>query len=282
LERGFPFLAGIAIVLISGIVAAGSPEVVVEFPRTAGTVGDRFPMILSVSGTDSAGWEPLPLQTPIGPFYVLDGTWRHVVSDEADEAWVWNGDVAAYEPGELELPAVTVRFKLNDELLEATTEPITVTIESVLGEDDEGGELADLKGPVTVDPEYGALFLALSLLAGILALSAALWWLQRRLAGRLSAVPQPADPFQRMAPHEWAYQALQELLGNDQADPEHAGPFFEEIARILKLYLGGRFRIELMECTTAEMEPLLQQTGAGEKSCRQAERILSRCDMVTT
>ncbi len=280
LARGTLVLTAIALLLLCSQAAAGTPELVVEFPRTAGTVGDRFPMTINATGADSGNWESIPLQEQIGPFHVLDGAWRKLDHPDGDDAWVWSGNLAAYEPGDLELPAFAVRFRLADEVLEATTEPFAVTIESVLAEEGQDAELADLKGPAAVNPDYGALFLALAVLAGLFGAAGSVWWIQRRLAGKLAAVPQPADPFQRMPPHEWAYQALQDLLRSGRADPEHAGPFFQEIARILKLYLGGRFRIELLECTTSEVAPLLGQAGAGEDPIRKAERILLGCDMV--
>ena len=273
-------LAGIAMLLCPGFAAASPPEIGLDFPRTAGTVGDPFPMTLTASGTDSGLGEPQPLPDRIGPFHVLDGSWRKDSTAEGGDAWVWSGRLAAYETGELELPSFTVRFPQADEFLELTTEPKQVSIASVLGGSDEGEELADLKRPSSVEPDYRALFLAVIILVGLMAVAGAVWWIQRRFAGKLAAVSQPKDPFHRMPPHEWAYQALQELLRTGQADPERAGPFFQEISRILKLYLGGRFRVELMECTTSEIPPALHQAGAAEGSILKTEQILLRCDMV--
>ena len=270
----------VAMLLLCGPAMADPPELTLEFPQTAGTVGDRFPITVRVTGAGAGSWEPLPLPDSIGPFEVLDGDWELSDNPEGDASWAWSGGLAAYEPGEIELPAFTVRFRLADDTIEATTQALEVTIESVLGAGDDPGELADLKAPASVDPDYGALVIALSVLAGLLAVAGVVRWIQHRFAGRLAAVPQPADPFKRMPPHEWAYQALQELLRSGNADPDHAGPFFEEIARILKLYLGGRFRIELMECTTSEIGPLLGQAGADANAIGKGERILLGCDLV--
>lgn len=278
--RGTRILAVIVLILVCGHALAGSPELLLEFPQKAGTIGDRFPMTLRAAGSGADSWEPVALPDTIGPFTVLDGNWSQEPQPDGGNVWIWSGGVAAYEPGELELPAFTVQLRSGDEVLESITEPVAVTIESVLGAGDENGELADLKGPGSVAPDYSALVLALSILAGLLILAGIVWWVQRRYAGRLAAVPQPADPFKRMPPHEWAYQALQELLRGGHADPEHAGPFFEEIARILKLYLGGRYRVELMECTTAEIGPLLRQAGAGVDPIGKSEKLLLSCDMV--
>jgi hypothetical protein len=278
--RGVQILSAVLLVVLCGPAVAAAPDLEVSFPQRAGTVGDRFPISLHASGQGSGDWEPLEIPDRIGPFHVLDGSWRQEPTEDGDVVWVWSGGLAAYEPGELELPAISVRFRSAGEVLESSTEPIAVTIESVLGAGDDDGELSDLKDPAAVEPDYTALMLALSILAVLLLAAAVVWWVQRRYAGRLAAVPQPADPFKRMTPHEWAYQALQELLRDSLADPEHAGPFFEEIARILKLYLGGRFRIDLMESTTSEIGPLLSQAGAAADPITRSGKIFGICDMV--
>ena len=56
--------------------------------------------------------------------------------------------------------------------------------------------------------------------------------------------------------------------------------FYEELSRILKRYLGGRFRIDLMESTTSEIHGLLSQTGIESDAARETENLLINCDQV--
>jgi len=110
--------------------------------------------------------------------------------------------------------------------------------------------------------------------------AALLWWLHRRYAARLAAVPAPDDPFHRTPPHEWVYAELQKLLERRLAEQGQEALFFTEVARILKRYLGGRFRVELMEQTTAEVPERLRQAGAPREAIEAVGDLLASCDMV--
>jgi hypothetical protein len=107
-----------------------------------------------------------------------------------------------------------------------------------------------------------------------------LWWLHRRYAARLAAVPAPADPFHRTPPHEWVYAELQRLLEQRLAEQGEVERFFAELAQVMKTYLGGRFRIELLEQTTKEVPRRLQQAGAAEEAIGAIVELLDGCDRV--
>ena len=166
--------------------------------------------------------------------------------------------------------------------IETVSEPVLVTIRSVFdpeSSDDDSQELADLKGPASMPPDYRPALTAAGIVLLLLLGAALLWWLQRRYASRLAAVPTPEDPFHRTPPHEWVYAELQKLLDRRLAEQGKVALFFEEIARIVKRYLGGRFRVEIMEQTTEEVPWSLRQAGAGS-SMEEIAELLRRCDMV--
>ena len=56
--------------------------------------------------------------------------------------------------------------------------------------------------------------------------------------------------------------------------------FYSELSRILKRYLGGRYRLDLMEHTTAEVPPLLEQAGAPAAAIETTEGCLRICDEI--
>ena len=83
-----------------------------------------------------------------------------------------------------------------------------------------------------------------------------------------------------MPPHVWIYGELQRLLERRLAEGGQVDVFFSELSRILKLYLGGRYRLELMERTTEEVTPALRQAGAPREAVWTAREILELCDRV--
>ena len=56
--------------------------------------------------------------------------------------------------------------------------------------------------------------------------------------------------------------------------------FYERLAWILKRYLGGRYRADLLELTTDEVRPSLEQAGTPGAALTRITPVLSDCDAV--
>lgn len=261
---------------------APAPRAELSVQPLEATVGDPLDVTLTLDLPPGTRLAPPEIGPQIGPFSVIDGAWSGPQALAGGERWIWSGSVCAFRTGALELPPVRLTITATDGKTIAVQTPArSVTIRSVLDPQQDAGDpaLADLKPPASIAPDYRALLLAASILVLLLLGSAALWWLHRRYAARLAAVP-PADPFQRTPPHVWVYGELQKLLDRRLAEQGQVDLFFAELSRIVKLYLSGRYRVELMERTTAELPDRLRQAGAGEKAIQDTCRLLSRCDMV--
>jgi hypothetical protein len=278
----------VVLVAVARAVAAaadGPPvEVRVEVEPRQATVGDRLTVRVVVDLPPATRLDPPQLGPALGPFSVVEGSWSAPEEHGEGRRWTWTGVVVSFRPGRIELPAV--RLVVEDEggtQHAAQSQPVSVEILSVLDPAepaDASAEIADLKPPAGVPPDYGSLVTAAGILALLLSGTALLWWLHRRYASRLAAVPTPDDPFHRTPPHEWVYAELQKLLERRLAEQGQEDLFFAEIARILKLYLGGRFRVELMEQTTAEVPYRLGQAGAPDEAIGAVRDLLARCDLV--
>ena len=55
---------------------------------------------------------------------------------------------------------------------------------------------------------------------------------------------------------------------------------YDELARILKTYLGGRYRIDLLERTTLEAVPELREAGTPDRAIAAVRQVLEECDLV--
>jgi hypothetical protein len=267
----------LALLVASEAPAAGNATVEVS-PREA-TVGDALAAKIVVDAPAGATIADGAIGRDLGPFTVLSGSWH-----QAGTTWTWTGTIAAYETGDLEVPALTIPLAGAPGTESVRTEPIAIKIKSVLPPEDaaEGKEPepADLKPPASVDPDFSTLTKALAVV-GLLLLAAGLaWWLHRRYAARLAAVPSPADPFHRVPPHVWVYEELKRLLDRRLAEEGKIDLFFSELSRIVKQYLSGRYRVDLLERTTGEVPPPLLQAGAPHDAVRAARALLERCDLV--
>jgi hypothetical protein len=226
-------------------------------PREA-RIGDRIRATLTVDLGVGMAFEPSRLGPQLGPFNVEGGA--------------WDGPLI-----ELSIRSST------GELSTLATDPRTLNIVSVLTDDElsQGElELSDLKQPVSVPPNLRPLWTALIVVAALLLGAALLWWLHRRYASRLAAVPAPDDPFHRTPPHVWVYAELQKLLDRRLPEQNLVEEFYGELSWILKRYLSGRYRVELMERTTAEVPAELQRAGAPAEAIDAARRFLEECDGV--
>jgi hypothetical protein len=255
------------------------PRAVVEVAPLEGNVGDPLEVKIEVV-TPKGFLVERPELGPQGSLTFRARSWEGPLESEGVLRWIWSGTVAAFETGELELPALPIRVSGPQGEQTLRTEPIGIEIGSVLPAEESEEDLADLKGPASVPPDYAALRRAALILLILLAISGVAWWLHRRWAHRLSAVPAPADPFHRMAPHEWVYKELQHLLELRLAEQGKVDSFYSELSRILKMYLGGRYRVDLMEKTTAEVPDELREVGTPREAARGAREVLEGADRV--
>ena len=92
--------------------------------------------------------------------------------------------------------------------------------------------------------------------------------------------PMVDDPFARTPPHEWAFAELQNLLSERLAEQGELERFYAQLAWILKRYLGGRYRVDLLEQTTDEVRPALDQAGIPSAASPRVGSILAECDRV--
>lgn len=280
-------LASILIIVALGLAAPISvaqegarpnATVAIEVDPLKATVGQRISVNLMVTLGAGAAFDPPVLASEIGPFSVMAGKWGDPVAYEDGMRWTWTGAISAYRTGDLELPEIQLTVTDPSGSQSLATQPVGITIGSVLENGDP--ELADLKPPSSVPPDFTALRAATVALAVLLLASLLAWWLHRRYAARLQAALVPDDPFHRTAPDVWVYAELQKLL--EQRFPERGEivRFYRELAQILKSYLSGRYRVDLLEQTSYEVPDILRQAGAPDSPVEDTSRVLDCCDQV--
>lgn len=264
--------------------ASGEPAgtAVLRVSASGATVGDRLDAVIDVTVPKGTSVERPEIGQDLGPFTVFDPSWEGPVVADGKARYAFKARLAAFETGSLEIPAVEVRVGGRGGASVLKTAPVKVEILSVLGEKepDAAGKpaIADLKPPASLPADYRPLLVALAIFLGLLLAAGAAWWLERRLAPRLAAVPAPEDPFHRLPPHVWAYAELKRLLERRLADEGEISLFFSELSRILKLYLGGRYRVPLMEQTSDEIPALLREAGGPQDAIRSARELLRKAD----
>ena len=272
---------GFTVLLVAASLAVPAwGEVTLVIDPAAATIGDPLSVRLTIETDEDQRPAREKLGPDLGPFTVLDEHWSEQAGDDGRRVWVWLATIATYEAGKQEFPGLTIAPATGDAPA-WETEPFSIDIVSVLDDaESETGEveIADLKGPAAVAPNLAPVWLAGFALVLLLAVAGLLWWLHRRYAARLAAVPLVEDPFARITPHEWAFAQLRKLL--DEKGRSSNDRFYERLAWILKRYLGGRYRADFLELTTDEVRPLLQQVGTQATALTRIVPVLGDCDAV--
>lgn len=272
----------LAIGLIGGRVSAAGPAAEVAIRPLEAGLGDPIEMRLVVRLPAGAEFERAPVGLSLGPFEVLSGSWGPASEPDGTGArWTWSGSIAAYTLGVQELPAIPFTATIDGKPSPFASEPVRVTIRSALPPSGEKPpDLADLKAPASIPPDWRPLRSALAALAACLLAAGIAFWAYRRYAARFAAVPAATDPFRRLPPHEWAYEELRRLLERRVAEGEDAAAFYAEISRIIKQYLSGRYRVDLLDKTTEEVPASLRQAGVAREILEPVRALLEVADRV--
>jgi len=272
-------VAWLVILLAARGASAASARLTVDPVKAH--VGDALKARLTVTHAPDETVDVAPLAVDWGPAQVLSGGWEP--PGEGASTRVWSGTIAIYQLGAVTVPPVTVPIAKGGVPGSVATEPVALVIEATLPAaktGDKPPDLMDLKPPASIPPDFGPLRSALIAVAGLLVAAGTAWWLWRRYAAKLAAVSAPVDPFRKLPPHVWVYEELEKLLARRLAEEGKIGLFYDELTRIVKQYLEGRYRVELLERTTSEVPGALQHAGAPADAGYLARALLESGDRV--
>ncbi|HZS40254.1 MAG TPA: BatD family protein [Polyangia bacterium] len=238
---------------------ADAPTVGASLDKSEAHVGDR--LTLTISAVAKTGIAvSLPAKLELGKLEVLDRS-------EGDRAGRDLGDgrrshrfvlgVAAYEIGELEIPAIPISYlNARGEVRTVDTEPLALRIRGLVADDEPKPEVQPPRPPRSALVEdkrvmrvvrWGAIALGglvVLVFAGLL-LRRALRRSDEALAGAPLAPSRPPD--------EIAMEKLRALraAGNFSADGYR--PFYFAVAEVVRAYLGARYGFDSLELTTTEL-----------------------------
>ena len=273
--------AAVVLALILATRGASAASARLTLDPVKAHVGDAIRARITVAAAAGESVDVAPLPVEWGEAQVLSGAWEPAVAGDATR--VWSGTIAAYRLGTIEVPPVVIPIVKDGTAASVATQPVSLTIEATLAPGKTEGkepDLMDLKPPASIPADLGPLKIALIAFGALLAAAFVAWWLWRRYAAKLAAVRAPSDPFRRLPPHVWVYEELEKLLARRLAEEGRIGVFYDELTRILKQYLEGRYRVELLERTTSEVPGALQEAGAPADAGSLARALLESGDRV--
>jgi len=250
---------------------AGRAEARLENPPPRLTIGDPLTLLVTPEGVAGGSLQEASLDPEALRPFVLLGV-------EKRDGGALALRIAAGDTGRLEVPALTIAWR------DATgkdgavrTSPVPVDVVSVL----EGGEteIADIRPPADIRPDWVALLPVAAVLAGALAAATALflWWRRRRRRVRPVA---GLESLRQEDPWEWARAALDRLSRAGLLEKAEMRVFCIRLSELVREYLDRRYLIPAPERTTAEISGELERAFLDEEVRRVLTGLLWACDEV--
>ncbi len=254
---------------------ADAPTVTARPDKAEVRVGD--PIAITVTAVGPRGTPVnLPGTLELGPFSLLQR--REEEKDLGDGKFRRDFvlSVAAYEPGEIQFPAIEVTYlgKTGD-VRTARTAPLPIKISSLLANEPEPA-LKENAAPVVVLQQnltiiYVTCGLVAALLGGLIALA-----VRKRMKLRQSQRPGPPP---RPA-HEVALERLDRLGASAFAQDQDLRPFTFALSEIIREYVGARFGFDSLELTTEELLAQLARRTVRGLVMGEVEGWLSASDLI--
>jgi hypothetical protein len=270
--------AGTALLLLAANAGAYEIGVGATLKPDTVTIGDRilyeaafqvppgFKATPAFTATQFADWEVLgtqavpPRQLPGG---AVEQRVRVVLT-------VWTTSVTATPalPFTISAPGVKPRT--------VSAPALKITVESVLAKAEDKSNLRSPKGMVGFRVWWPYVVGVLV----VLGLGLAIWaWRRRKRLKELEALGLlPGVP--RRPPEEVAWEALDALLASPLLEEGQVKLFYIQLGDILRRYLEGRFRVSVLDRTTAELLPELRAVAPLRPLLGDVRLFFDTCDLV--
>lgn len=253
------WLPGLALLVLPASGLAQAPEapspvsVKATSAKTEVTVGEAFAVEVEAEGPPGTSYT-FPAEASEESFELGTPEPANAGASPAPRPGTHRYLASVFTLGEARIPPIPVRYRLPDGTTgEASTEPIALTVVSLLPKDPQQQKLADIRGPASVGigrAFWVALGCGLALVAAL-----AFWAIRRRKRDVVPAAALvPALP-----PDAEATGALDALAARDLLGRGEYRAFYIELTTIAKRYLERRLGAPVLEMTSAETVACLRR-----------------------
>jgi hypothetical protein len=234
----------------------GPVRLAVRLDRDELRVGDELHLTIEAVAETGVDVSMPQFEDAIGPFDILERTTPPDVPVDGRRRWRHAYRLSTFESGELAIPSIELEFvdrrdgAQADEATGSTlaSEPIPVTVTTVLAESDDPLATRKVRDPVYVRAPMSGRLIAAIVGGAVLAL-ALLILIIGRLTRSRRAVPWAAPA---LPPHVWALGELDRLAGDSLIERGEVQAYYFRLSDIVRSYIERRYGLMAPERTTNE------------------------------
>ena len=255
----------------------GAVRLTLTADRPSMGLTDTLKLTLTVAAPPAVHITLPDVTKTLGPFEVMQHRTTGPLSlTPQTQQWQREYSLAVTTSGSLTVPSLTVQVQEGDTTQPLATDPLSITVTSLVPADADLSAVKDIVPPVSLlqrgIPPW--VWIVASGLGGVGLLAGGWWWYRRRQ--RAAAVPLGQRPA-----HLLALAALEHLQCQDLIGQERIEEFYVRVSTILRRYVELRFGLRAPEQTTEEFLVSALATGGLVAAHRDLlEVFLQHCDLV--
>lgn len=239
-------------------------------------VGDLITYTVSITYDSTFEMQPPPLGANLGAFEIKD--YQADIVTRLDDGRIKNDNVfviSTFTTGDYVIPGIPVLFLLPDSSRRVLlTEPMAITIRSLLAEGDDSTDVRPLKGPYEFARDLTKYYLWGAAALLVICVTALLLWRRWRKRGEAS------DAIDLRPPWEIAFEKLANLKRQRLPAEARFKEYYIDLSETAREYLGRIHNITVLDMTTEEFLSHFKQTEAPDGAYSSVAAFLQHADLV--
>ncbi len=242
------------------------------------TVGDRITLTIVVDHAAATTVEGAGFGADAGAFEIVAVAPPRTEAQGAASRTTIAYTLTAFRTGNLKIPPQSIVYRAIDGNGTIATDPLTVTIVSVLAPGD--ATLRPLKSQIDLAEPAPPPFVPALFVGGMAALTALGFVLMRRAAAIRPLVAAAATGVAHQpSPRDRARAALDAIATGDLAATD-AAEYYARVAATVRVYLSAQFDVPAYAMTRSELERGAAAAGIDRWPARLIANLLEQCDAV--
>ncbi|MBN1621827.1 MAG: hypothetical protein JW871_04470 [Endomicrobiales bacterium] len=273
----WPIVYGLlSLVLLS--VQAAQPGVVIQnsVDKNKITIGENLNYDITFIYPENYNIQ-VPKETPKMELWEINDFSSTEEKDKERQILKLNLSITTFTTGQVSIPELAFKYT-NDknEENEVKTQPIKISVESLITKYGDSGDIRDIKPPLYLRIAY-FVYLIWVLAAAILFYGFYFWYkkYQKRKISEFPAQEKPGIP-----PMQLALGELDKLRNSDLVQEGRIKEFYIALTNIIRDYLSGVYSIETRDRTTSEIYADLRQKVSDKKYLVLIRDFFNECDLV--